>query len=190
MPKAPKTRTCMVCRENFDKDDLLRFVVDPANNVMLDVYKKAPARGNYICNDEKCIEKAIKKSIIIKMLKANKSDTLVESVQKSLFTKICSDIGMLKKANRLVIGTDGVIDLLKSNKTKFVIFAEDISEKSQEKIEFYTHKNAVISVNLFNKEQLTELTGLANCSVLALKSSSLSNSLAKTIEFYKKVTKN
>jgi len=187
MAKAAKTRTCVVCRESFDKQDLLRFVVDPNNDIMLDVYAKAPARGSYICQNQACLDKAIGKSVIVKMLKANKVENFKENTLKSLLNKLSSALLMLKKSQRLVLGTDNVIDLIKANKCVYVLFAEDISSKSKTKIEHYLEKNTVKSTSLLTKDELSDYTGLANCTVLAFQKCSLTDSFIQTVNFYKKV---
>ncbi len=187
MSKQAKTRTCVICRDNFDKQDLLRFVVSPNNDIMLDVYHKAPARGTYVCDKATCLDKAINKSVIVKMLKANKTENLMADMEKSLTSKISSNIVMLKKSQMLTLGTDNVVDLLKANKLKYVMIAGDVSAKTAEKINHYAQKNSVKSDALFTKDILSDITGVANCTVIGLKPCALTTSLVTTLNFYKKV---
>ena len=57
--KYPK-RTCVACRQEFDKRDLLRVVRSPEGVVSVDTSGKASGRGAYICSDVKCVEKCAK----------------------------------------------------------------------------------------------------------------------------------
>lgn len=189
MPKPAKTRMCLMCRENFEKADLLRFVIDPDNNLLLDIYGKAPARGNYVCKDEKCLEKAIDKQVLLKMLKTNKSENFKESVLKSLIVKISGDLKMLKKAQLFVPGADQVTELLRYNKAQFVLFATDISKSSQSKIETSLDRHDTDNIKLLTKQQLSEFLGITNCSVLAFKRSKLTTSLKNTLQTYEKLQK-
>lgn len=187
MAKAAKTRMCLMCRESFEKSELSRFVVSPDNQLLLDIYAKAPARGNYICNADACIDKAINKKVIIKMLKTDKNQDLCETIEKSLLAKISNAFLMLKKSQMMVMGTENVIELIKSSKAKYVMFATDISANSKDKIGYYVDKSMLNSDSLLSKEQLEEMTGLANCTVLAFKRCSLTDELIKAVKLYKKV---
>jgi predicted RNA-binding protein YlxR (DUF448 family) len=187
MAKPAKTRMCLMCRENFAKDELLRFVVDPNNQLLLDIYAKAPARGEYVCYNDACIDKAVGKKVLAKMLKTDKNQDLAESMLKSLFAKISNLMLMLKKSQMMVLGTENVIELIKSGKADFVLFATDISDNSKNKIDFYIQKSAVKSESLLTKDQLSDMTTLANCSVLAFKKNSLTAQLTQAVKLYKKV---
>lgn len=188
MAKVAKTRTCVACRNNFDKDELLRFVVDPSNNLMLDVYAKAPARGTYVCQDKACLVKAIDKQVLIKMLKTNKVDDFKLSVEKSLLAKISTDLKMLKKAQLFTPGAEQTVELIKANKADFILFVEDISEKSQAKILANLEKTSLDYVNVLTKDQLSDFVDIANCSVLAFKRNKLTTSLKNTLKVYKKLS--
>jgi ribosomal protein L7Ae-like RNA K-turn-binding protein len=94
---------------------------------------------------------------------------------------------MLKKSQMMVLGTENVIELIKSGKSDFVLFAEDISDNSRQKIDFYIQKSSVKSESLLTKDQLSDMTTLANCSVLAFKKNSLTAQLIQAVKLYKKV---
>ena len=45
------TRTCVICRERRQKDDLLRIVRTPEGQVVFDASGRLNGRGAYICRD-------------------------------------------------------------------------------------------------------------------------------------------
>ena len=55
-------RTCVVCGSKTDKRDLVRVVRDQAGSVQVDDTGKKPGRGAYICHDQICWDKALKKT--------------------------------------------------------------------------------------------------------------------------------
>lgn len=57
--KSPQ-RMCIVCRQTYDKRNLLRIVKSSDGVVTVDIGGKANGRGAYICGDEKCISKCAK----------------------------------------------------------------------------------------------------------------------------------
>ena len=59
MKKVPQ-RSCVVCRAQKNKNELLRIVKNKQNEIKIDTLGKEPGRGAYICYSEQCLEKAIK----------------------------------------------------------------------------------------------------------------------------------
>jgi predicted RNA-binding protein YlxR (DUF448 family) len=63
MPKArhEPRRTCVGCREESVKDDLVRLVRSPSGEVTVDAGGRAPGRGAYLHRRPDCIEQARKR---------------------------------------------------------------------------------------------------------------------------------
>lgn len=59
MKKIPQ-RTCVGCKTQKNKNELIRIVMNKEGNIFIDKTGKANGRGAYICNDINCLEKAIK----------------------------------------------------------------------------------------------------------------------------------
>ncbi len=60
MVKKIPERKCLGCGEKFKKQDLLRVVRTPDNDVMLDLGGKQNGRGVYVCKNTECLKKVIK----------------------------------------------------------------------------------------------------------------------------------
>ena len=54
-------RTCIACRENKPKRELLRVVRTPDGHVLMDATGKKSGRGAYLCAKLSCWENALKK---------------------------------------------------------------------------------------------------------------------------------
>lgn len=52
-------RTCVVCRQKFDKRRLTRIVRTPDEGVVVDPSGKRNGRGAYLCDNPDCWEKAV-----------------------------------------------------------------------------------------------------------------------------------
>lgn len=63
-------RTCVACRTERQKRDLLRIVRAPDGSVMIDRSGRAAGRGAYLCTDSACWPVALKKSAIERALSA------------------------------------------------------------------------------------------------------------------------
>ena len=53
-------RTCIGCREEKDKKELIRIVHTPEGEFHVDPGGKAAGRGAYLCRNEACFEKAFR----------------------------------------------------------------------------------------------------------------------------------
>lgn len=68
--KKQPTRTCIACRQQNDKRNLIR-IVKSGEEIKLDLTGKLNGRGAYICNDINCIEKCIKSKALNRAFSCN-----------------------------------------------------------------------------------------------------------------------
>lgn len=54
-------RTCVGCRTAKTKGELVRIVSKPSDGVEIDLSKKSPGRGAYLCPRQECWELGLKK---------------------------------------------------------------------------------------------------------------------------------
>ena len=64
-------RTCVVTREQFPKNELIRVIRTPEGEVTVDTKGKANGRGAYLKKDKDVILKAQKTKVLDKMLEVN-----------------------------------------------------------------------------------------------------------------------
>ena len=76
--KTPK-RMCVVCRNAFEKEELVR-VVRVENNYLVDNNHKLNGRSAYICKSKTCLDNCVKKKLLNKSFKTN----IPEDVYKTL----------------------------------------------------------------------------------------------------------
>ena len=67
--KKKPIRTCVCCRREFTKNELMRVVATKDGKVFLDESKKANGRGAYICGEESCMKKLAKSKALDRALK-------------------------------------------------------------------------------------------------------------------------
>jgi predicted RNA-binding protein YlxR (DUF448 family) len=71
------TRTCVACRTERQKRDLVRVVRTPDGTVMLDLSGRQPGRGAYLCADGSCWKAAVRKRSIERALEVTLPAELV-----------------------------------------------------------------------------------------------------------------
>lgn len=80
-------RRCNGCNEQKPKNQLIRVVKSPDDEISLDLTGKASGRGAYICNDIECLRKARKSRRIDRTFEM----TIPENVYDSLEEQIKKD---------------------------------------------------------------------------------------------------
>lgn len=83
MKKIPM-RTCVVTKEKFPKNELVRVVRTPSGEVTIDLTGKLNGRGAYVKKDENVINKAKKTKILNKMLEVDVKDSIYEELLQLL----------------------------------------------------------------------------------------------------------
>ena len=72
-------RTCIGCREQKAKKDLIRVVKNKEDKT-----GKANGRGAYLCNDKSCLEKAIKSKALNRAFTTEISEEVYEKLIDSV----------------------------------------------------------------------------------------------------------
>ena len=77
-------RMCTGCGEMKDKNTLLRVVLTPEGEILLDKKGKVSGRGAYVCKSTECLKKAIK----TKRLERNLKTAITQEVYDRLTEEI------------------------------------------------------------------------------------------------------
>lgn len=77
-------RTCIGCREQKQKRDLIRVVKNKDGEIFIDKTGKANGRGTYLCNDKNCLEKAIKSKALNRAFTTEISEEVYEKLINSV----------------------------------------------------------------------------------------------------------
>ena len=75
-------RTCIACREEKPKKEMLRVVKNAAGEIHLDFSGKLPGRGAYVCGNEACIKKLRKYRLLNKAFSAEVSDDVYRAIEE------------------------------------------------------------------------------------------------------------
>ena len=77
-------RRCLGCMQSFPKQELIRVVRTPDDEVLIDLKGKKSGRGAYLCKDKACLKKAIKAKRLQTNLEVQISEELLEALAKEL----------------------------------------------------------------------------------------------------------
>ena len=71
MEKKEPIRMCAVCRNHFDKKELVRVVKNRSGQIFVDKTFKAEGRGAYVCTNAQCLEKMEKTKALNRAFKCD-----------------------------------------------------------------------------------------------------------------------
>lgn len=81
LQKKKPERTCIVCKTQREKNDLLRIVKSKEGIIEPDITGKKNGRGAYICKNEDCLNKLIKTKKLEKVFEKEISLELYEDIR-------------------------------------------------------------------------------------------------------------
>ena len=77
-------RRCNGCNEQKPKNQLIRIVKSPDDEISLDLTGKKSGRGAYICNDIECLRKARKSRRIDRTFEMTIPDSVYDSLEEQI----------------------------------------------------------------------------------------------------------
>ena len=75
-------RTCIACREEKPKKEMLRVVKNAAGEIRLDFSGKLPGRGAYVCGSEACIKKLKKHRLLNKAFSSEVAPDVYDAIEE------------------------------------------------------------------------------------------------------------
>lgn len=85
--KRAPMRTCVACREEKPKKEMLRIVKNADGDIFLDFSGKASGRGAYICGAEDCIKRLSKYKLLHKTFSVDVPESVYTGIEEEFFAK-------------------------------------------------------------------------------------------------------
>ena len=179
MKRGPE-RTCIGCRGVFPKDEVVRIVAGSDGTVVLDYREKLPGRAVYVCPKRACIESAMSKEALSRSLKLR-----IKSPSASEFTamlvsaingKVRALIFMSAKSGKLAAGYSAVQDALEKGRIEMLIWAQDLSDGTREKLQ-QAGAASLRQATMLSRDDLGEMLGRELVGVIALLDRGLANAV-------------
>lgn len=99
--------------------------------------------------------------------------------------KVLTLLGFASKAGKLGFGMLQTVECIKKNKSKLIVLACDVSEKSKKEILFFTHNKNVNTVTLseVTMENLSTAVG-KKCGIISVNDKGFADSICKILGGY------
>jgi predicted RNA-binding protein YlxR (DUF448 family) len=125
--KSATMRMCAVSREVRPIDELIRFVVGPAGEVVPDVKRKLPGRGLWISASRRAVAEAVRRHQFSRGFKrgVRVAPTLPAEIEALLVRSAIEALGVAAKAGQVVSGFAKVEGALQQQEIAALIHASD-----------------------------------------------------------------
>lgn len=185
-------RSCLGCRQVFEQNLLVRYVLSPLGEVLVDYRHKLPGRGAYTCLARSCIEAAVKRRQFDRAFRGSAGNldaaVLGEAVRRQVLERILNLLGMARKSANVVSGSSLVMESMGARSgLALVVIAEDVSAAIGEKVTARAAMAGIPCFRLFDKGLLGQVLGKGERSVVALKNGLLAESVKTELARYENI---
>lgn len=127
MRKSATERMCAVTRRVRPTDELIRFVVGPAGEVVADLKRKLPGRGLWVTASRTMVAQAVRRRVFAKGFKRDvkAAPSLADEVEALLVRSATDALAIAAKAGQVVCGFGKVESALKGREAVALIHAAD-----------------------------------------------------------------
>ena len=163
-------RTCIVTRRQAGPDEAIRFVVGPDGTVVPDLKRNLPGRGCWVTADREHVDKAAKKGMFARALKAQVEvpSDLGAMVDRLLSRAALGALGLARKAGAVALGATKVEASVRSGAALLVLHAAEASEDGVRKIAqarratVHSGGPEIMAYKLFSEQELGLALGGTN----------------------------
>lgn len=188
MPK----RTCLGCRQVMEQHELVRYVLSPDGELLVDYRGRLPGRGAYTCLSRECLALAVQRRQFQRTFRRDAlvvdPEVLNVALLAAIEGKIVNLLGMAKKSGVVLSGGKLVLDAMAvPGQVAVVMLAEDVSSGIADKIISSATYRQIPCWRLLDKERLGRMLGKEERSVVALKAGALAESVKTEMLRYKQM---
>jgi uncharacterized protein len=152
-------RRCLVTREVKDRDRMIRFVLDPAGQVVPDVDGRLPGRGMWLSADRNVLNRALAANLFARAarMRVQVRADLAEQVERLLVSRALDCLGLARRAGQVAMGFEQVRACLRSASAAVLIAAADGAADGRRKLRQLAPGVPVITA--FSKAELGAALG-------------------------------
>lgn len=175
-------RTCIACRQVAGQDSLIRYVLAPDGQVLVDYRHKLPGRGAYTCLNLECLESAVTRRQFQRSFKGKgippEAKVLKKELQEQIAARVEALLGMARKSGQVESGSNAILGSLRQEKKyAFLILSEDISDGIGDKLKAAADKQNVPFFTMLGKSRLGQLLGKGERSVAGIAIGTLADAI-------------
>jgi predicted RNA-binding protein YlxR (DUF448 family) len=132
-PETGPRRRCLVTRESFDRETMLRFVVGPEADVVFDVGATLPGRGMWLSASGDVVELGVKRGVFSRAAKQQVKvpADLRAVVDDRLRGRLVDLLGLARRSGAAISGFEKAREWLVAGKAALLVQAADGSAEER-----------------------------------------------------------
>ena len=133
---ACSVRTCIVSRAARSPEELIRFALSPAGEVVPDIAVRLPGRGAWVSNSRAILDQAIRKRAFDRAWRrtVNVPEDICDTVDALLERRALEALSMATKAGQIVSGFSNVDQRIEDAGRAILVQARDGSEDGRSRL--------------------------------------------------------
>jgi predicted RNA-binding protein YlxR (DUF448 family) len=157
-PESGPLRRCLVTRQQFAREAMLRFVVGPGAELVFDALATLPGRGLWLSADGNVVEQGIKRGVFARAAKTSVRipTDLRSRIETTLRQRLTDLLGLARRSGNAISGFEKAREWLVSGKAGLIVQAADGSP--EERARFIGSKKIPV-VTASSAEALGKLFG-------------------------------
>jgi uncharacterized protein len=174
-------RRCLLTREVKEREQMIRFVLDPAGQVVPDVDERLPGRGMWLSADRNVLKRAVAANLFARAARAHVqvAADLAEQVERLLASRALDCLGLARRAGQVAMGFDQVRACLRTSAAAVLIAAADSAPDGRRKLRRLAPDLPVITA--FSRAELGAALGREGIVHVAVASGGLARRLIASV---------
>ena len=129
-------RRCLLTREVKGREQMIRFVLDPAGQVVPDVDGRLPGRGMWLSAERNVLNRAVGANLFARAARgpARVGPNLAEQVERLLIARALDCLGLARRAGQVAVGFEQVRACLRSAAPAVLVAAADSAPDGRNKL--------------------------------------------------------
>jgi len=157
-------RTCVACRDEADRDDLIRLVVDPEGRLVVDYRARLPGRGAWVHPRKACVvEVSAHPGRLVKALQVDAIDasTLEADLLAAIHRALADGLSQAAAGGALIGGNDALGRALVAGQIAEVVLANDAAERTERELRREAREGVPFTVSPLDRDALGARVGRA-----------------------------
>lgn len=189
MGGAPQ-RTCIACRRTTNRDDLLRFVLDPDGRLVLDLSRRLPGRGAHVCMTQGCLQRALDRNLFSRAFKRSVTPVdpkeYLEEVRGAIHRRILNLVSLANRSGMVISGSDVVESGLRSlHDPEFLLITRDTSPDRSKQFATRADARSVPVIIGFTSDEIGAVLGKESRNIVLFRRNGLTRKLHEELTAYR-----
>lgn len=185
-------RTCLGCRQALERERLVRYVMSPEGEVLVDYGGKLPGRGAYTHPSPACIAAAVRSRQFERAFRGKcrlpEAEFLISELGRQVRGRVVNLLGMARKSGQVISGTNLVLSALAApTRPALVLLTEDISPAIGAKVKERAERAGIEVFRHLDKGLVGQILGKSERSAVALPVGTLTGSIRDELIRYKHI---